>query len=235
MIRLLKFEARLGFEVDAAARQALFECRSDIVKSSQARILEELLRMLESGHSEMFIRKIAEHGILQLLLPAISEFLETEKGELVYQFLKEADYLVLEKQTEVPDRAVLLSSLIFPILNAHLQKNFIDLEKPIHLGEIEKETMKVIHDIFHGFFHFPRRIKGKMITVLVSQYRITPFFPKSRKTIRVPNISEFHLALDFFYLRCRLEPGLQIVKDKWVEALKKNSSPEPKKRRRSHA
>lgn len=42
MLRLLKFQARFGFDVDPAARVALLECRQEIVKSSPARIQEEL-------------------------------------------------------------------------------------------------------------------------------------------------------------------------------------------------
>src|SRR6185503_17825507 len=43
MLRLLKFQARFGFNVDSPSQIALVECRAEIVKSAPARILEELL------------------------------------------------------------------------------------------------------------------------------------------------------------------------------------------------
>ena len=52
MIRCLKFQARFDLYIDEDTKQALIECRKEIVKSSQARILEELFRMLESGASK---------------------------------------------------------------------------------------------------------------------------------------------------------------------------------------
>ena len=48
VIRLLKFQARFGFKCSIEAEQALHKCLPEIMKSSPARILEELFRMLES-------------------------------------------------------------------------------------------------------------------------------------------------------------------------------------------
>ena len=66
MLRLIKFQARFGFDVDSAARIALLECRQEIVKSSSARIQEELLRMLESGASEPFSASWQNMGLSTL-------------------------------------------------------------------------------------------------------------------------------------------------------------------------
>lgn len=54
MIRLLKFRARFGLDIDMESRKALVNCRDEIVKSSPARVLEEIFRMLESGASAPF-------------------------------------------------------------------------------------------------------------------------------------------------------------------------------------
>lgn len=67
MLRLLKFRARFGFNIDPAAKKALLNCREEIHKSSPARILEELFRMLESGASAPFFNLMNESGFLNLL------------------------------------------------------------------------------------------------------------------------------------------------------------------------
>jgi poly(A) polymerase len=54
MIRLFKFQARFGFHVDAETKKALLKNRQEIVKSSPARVLEEVFMMLESNASEAF-------------------------------------------------------------------------------------------------------------------------------------------------------------------------------------
>ena len=91
MLRLLKFQARFGFEIDKDAHISLLECRHEILKSSPSRVLEELLRMLESGSAKPFFKLLAEHGMLQMLLPALSKFLDTPDGKEVYDYLEEVD------------------------------------------------------------------------------------------------------------------------------------------------
>ncbi len=44
MLRFLKFRARFGFNIDPLAKKALIHCREEILKSSPARLLEELLQ-----------------------------------------------------------------------------------------------------------------------------------------------------------------------------------------------
>lgn len=91
MIRCLKFEARYGFEVDEKARFALIDCKAEITKSSQARVLEELLRMLESGAAHAFFKLMTDHGLLQQLLSAITDFIEHPTGNEIYAYLQEVD------------------------------------------------------------------------------------------------------------------------------------------------
>ena len=75
MIRLLKFQARFGFRCDEEAIQALDTCKHEIVKSAEARILEELLKMLESGRAEAFFSLLSDYGFINLLLPCFQHFL----------------------------------------------------------------------------------------------------------------------------------------------------------------
>lgn len=241
MIRCLKFQARYGFIVDEEARQALIDCKKEIKKSAQARILEELLRMLESGSSSSFFKLMTDHGILQQLLPALAEFLETTEGGDVYNYLQEADRTLKEPHRPSLKRGVLLACLIFPVLEKQLQIHFKDREKIPHLGDIYQETFSIIDSVFSPFFRLPKRLKISTISLIVSQYRITPFSKKKKRQIRIPKVVEFDLALEFLNLRARLEPALQETTEKWNQEFKKfrENNPLPtgkrkRKRRISH-
>ncbi len=219
MIRLLKFEARFGLEVDPKTRQALLECRSEIVKSSQARILEELFKMLESGSSKNFVTLMTKYGLLENLLPEISHFLEHKEGHEIYNFLDEIDMIIKEPHTPKPTRAILISALLFPILDEKLKLHVEKIPgKPPHLGLIQKEVSLFIDQIFRPFFHMPKRIKARMVTLLTSQYRLTPLEDRLVKRIRIPQTPEFYLGLEFFKLRARLEPALLTTYEKWNDA-----------------
>ncbi len=232
MLRLLKFQARFGFEVESSARIALLECRQEIVKSSPARIQEELLRMLESGASESFFRLMTEHGFMHLMMPAFGEFMESTEGEEVFSYLKEVDSTFHEPPRPLLPRPVLLSCLAFPLMEKRIQTRYSDRERLPHLGEIAKEANEQIHEIFLPFFHLSRRIKGSMISILTSQYRITPLEKRKGRKLRIPNDPDFHDALKFFEIRCTLQPTLQSTWEEWNSAVDAPPSELPPRRRR---
>jgi poly(A) polymerase len=233
MIRLLKFQARFGLDIDPDTHIALLECKGEILKSSPARILEELLRMLESGSAERFFKLMIKYGLLQLMMPSLSAFMEHPDGQEIYAYLQEADALHLEKQ-EPCDRSVLLSCLLFPLMQKHLQIQYTDRGRIPHLGEIQNESHDLIDEIFRSFFLLPRKLRMGIVSILSGQYRITPFEKKKHSKIRIPNDPDFGLALQFLNLRRSLEPGLEKIWEEWNEIYKApdNHPPAPRRRRR---
>ena len=235
MIRCLKFQARYGFEVDKQARQALIDCKKEIVKSAQARVLEELLRMLESESASAFFKLMTDHGLLQQLIPTLAEFLEMPEGSEIYDYLREADGTIKEPHQPQLERPVLLGCLIFPLLEKHLKTHYIEREKIPHLGDIYHEASTLIDLIFTTFFKLPRRLRISTLGILVSQYRITPFSKRKKKQLRIPRIANFDLALQFLNIRSRIEPALQDTTSKWNslfrEFIEQDKLPNQKKRR----
>lgn len=238
MLRLIKFQARFGFDVDPAARIALLECRQEIIKSSPARIQEELLRMLESGASEPFFRLMAEHGFTHLMMPAFGEFMESSDNEEILAYLKEIDTTFHDPTRTPLPRPILLACLVFPLLEKRMQARYLDREKIPHLGEINRECIEQINEVFLPFFHLSRRMKGSLVSILTSQYRITPLEKKKGRKIRIPHDPDFSYALKFFEIRCALEPALQSTWEEWnqaVQAPEQHRGPRRRRRRRKRS
>lgn len=233
MIRLIKFQARFGLDIDPEAKLALVDCRSEIIKSSQARILEELLRMLESRAAQPFFRLMTQNGVLQLLLPGLGAFLETEDGEDVYSFLREVDTTFHAPEQMPLDRSVLLSCLLFPLFETHLKVHYLDRDKKPHLGEIFHEARTSTDELFRPFFLLPRKLKVSVVSILTTQYRLTPLEKKKQVRLRAPSDPDFPLALKFLEVRACLEPGLKQTWEAWQEVeLPSPDSPPPRRRRR---
>ncbi len=232
MLRLLKFQARFGFEIDAEARIALLDCRSEIAKSAQARVLEELLRMLESSCASNFFKLMTEHGMLQFMMPALSHFLETEEGQEVYSYLQEADKSLQEKPYPLPDRAVLLSCLLFTLFQKQISSYYSERQRVPHLGEIQDAAHTLIDELFHPFFHIPRRLRCAIVSILTAQYRLTPLEKRRHRRPRIPNDPDFPLAMQFFDIRRCLEPGLQQIWEEWSEVYQKPEEPQTVERKR---
>lgn len=91
MIRLLKFVARFGFSIEEKTKLALEKCKDHIIHSSNARVLEELLRMIETSAAKSFFSLLTENGLLQLLFPMIADTLGNEHKEYTLNLLDVKD------------------------------------------------------------------------------------------------------------------------------------------------
>ena len=234
MIRCLKFQARFGLKVQEDIRLALTECKGELTKSAPARVLEEILRMLESGHAREFFKLMVEHQLMKAILPTLSPHLQLPNGAQIYALLKEVDVLMQKPSQNNLERPTLLACLAFPLMEDHLKTTFIDQGQIPHLGDIYREGSLLIDAIFHPFLKIPRRLKIQALAVLISQYRMTPFQKKKITRIRIPRAPDFHLALQFFDLRCRLNPKFEKIRGPWEKEYEKTIQgvPEVQKRRK---
>lgn len=215
MIRLIKFCARFDFEIDKPTFEALLGCKDEIIKSSSARILEELLRMLESGSAKPFFHLLHEYGLLKLLLPTIAAYFDNTPDNEILALLCEVDAEVRKKPL---DRCVLISAFIFPILRHRLLQLAKKASRPFHLGIIQDEAARTIDEIFDPFFLLPRKIRGIVISVLTSQFRIQPLDDKPLRNPRVPKDPSFMMAMQLFKLRAAIQPDLLPHYLLWTEA-----------------
>ncbi|KIC71249.1 MULTISPECIES: polynucleotide adenylyltransferase PcnB [Candidatus Protochlamydia] len=211
LLRLLKFHARYNFKIEEQTEQAIHVCRIEITKSSPARILEEILRMLESGASAPFIKLLAEYGILNILFPSLTQLLKTTYGKTIFHYLTCADQLYQHKGKNVLDRAILTACLLFPVLERELDKHYLSKKQTPHIGEITLVASSLVKEILiQSFSHFPRRITSTMLSILVAQYRLTPLSGKRHYREKLFRQKDFELALKFFKLRA-------LVNEKLVE------------------
>ncbi len=219
MIRLLKFQARLKFEVHTQSKAALNKCLDEIIKSAPARILEEIFRMLESGSSTQFFKLMAESGLLELLFPSLTHFLNGPHGSDVLHFLEKADQFNKKDLKRPLDRAVLSSCLIFPILEREIGTQFLSKNYSPHIGEIMHLTDVLIDAVvISSFSHFPRRMSATVAFILSTQYRMTPFSGKRHHRPKLMQNKEFTLAMQFFRLRSQVNPQLDEAYCSWRNA-----------------
>jgi poly(A) polymerase len=237
MIRLIKFCARFQFEIDPPTHEALLNCKEEIIKSSPARILEELLRMLESGSSQPFFHLLHEYGLLRSLLPAVSRYIAEDPSQVMMQLLQEIDAKIREEE-HTPDRSVLLAALLFPMLHSHLLQQIEKTGHIPHLGQIAEQAETLMDRVFSPFFKLPRKMLGAASFILASQYRFVPLDGRLRNPKAVGDPFFSH-ALDLFKIRCALEPDLLPYYEKWSELSysthegeMESNGPRPKRRRR---
>lgn len=230
MIRLLKFSSRFPFQIDPGTYQALLDCRSEILKSAPARVLEELLRMLESGASKEFFEQMLNTGLLEFLLPWLAKFLKGPAGDQVYKLLEQAD-LVMRTEGLPLDRAVVSSCLLFPILDRELHIQFHNKESPANMGDISVVTHALIRGVgANSFPAFTKRLKWSWGFILSTQYRLVPLNMKTQPRSRLLRHPDFPLALSLLRLRSMLDPLLKPLFDEWSLLDQQNKPHRPESR-----
>lgn len=242
MIRLLKFSARFNFEIEKPTFEALLSCKKEILKSSSPRILEELLRMLESGASKPFFYLLHQFGLLHPLLPELSHFFETRPQHATFALLEELDSEIKKNRQPPFDRSLLLAVLVFPLFDEFIKEHQKKQQKPLHLGQIANAVNHVIHCLFDPFFKLPKRIRGIMISVLSSQYRFTPLEERQNsRRPRIPRDSCFLLSLELLKIRASVHKEILPHYTLWTEAFydkgeaAKPEEPFERRRRRRRA
>jgi poly(A) polymerase len=215
MIRLIKFCARFDFHIDESTFKALLSCKNEIIKSSSARILEELLRMLESGAAKTFFHLLHEYGILRPLIPTLAAYFEQNPSNEILALLYEADLTVRKKTV---DRSILLSTLLFPLFRNRLYSLAQTSARSFHLGMIQEEAAQLIDETFDPFFLLPRRLRGLIVSILTQQYRIQPLDNKPLRKPKPPRDPAFPYALQLFKMRTNIQPDLLEFYTAWTEA-----------------
>lgn len=220
MIRLIKFQARFGFNIDSESVIALAECRTEILKSSQARIFEELMCMIESGSSTQFMKLLTEHGFLELLAPGLNQCFCSPLASEIYSFLEVLD-------TKSQTRLMGMSCMLLPILDRYLKTHFEDRNSHPNFGQIQEACFQLLHEAFSPFFLIPKRFKADIVSVLTNQFRLTPL--EAKKKTRAPGPELLIESLQLLELRAELEPALGTILSKWQQRInstfKTKSSP----------
>jgi poly(A) polymerase len=81
MLRAVRFAAKLGFAIDEATREPIRRLAPLIENVPPARLFDEMLKLLTSGHSVACIMRLRAEGLHHGLLPLLDVILEQPSGE----------------------------------------------------------------------------------------------------------------------------------------------------------
>ncbi len=96
MLRAVRFAAKLGFDIDEATREPIPRLARLIENVPAARLFDEMLKLLTSGHAVACITRLRMEGLHHGLLPLLDVILEQPAGErFVLQALARTDERVL--------------------------------------------------------------------------------------------------------------------------------------------
>ncbi len=116
MLRAVALAARLGFKIETDTLEAIRSLRGEILKSSPARLLEEVYKILRQGASRRTFEMLHELGLLAYLLPEADEAIADQGERLLGSLARLDDYrnagLALAEALTNP---VVMGTLIVPL------------------------------------------------------------------------------------------------------------------------
>lgn len=215
MIRMLKFRARFGFHIQEEALQAQQVLLEEITKSSPARLMEEIFRMLESGSAEPFFRLLYETLFLRLLFPKLADYLDKSTTNTFFDYLKAVDSLNSQGTYKTLFREILAAALVFPLIEDQIKEKFLDHQVIPSMGKVLEVIDNQVHETFTSFSHFPKRLRYGAYYIAEMQYRMQPLNKRKSAPKHLARQKNFIQPLLFLKLRSLLQPELFKSYDYW--------------------
>ena len=87
MLRAARFEAKLGFTLEEHTAEPIGRLKGLLAHVPPARLFDECLKLFLTGHGARSLEVLRKRGLLEVLLPDTSDYLEAHRGGVVEQLL----------------------------------------------------------------------------------------------------------------------------------------------------
>lgn len=203
MLRAVEFANRLSFAITPRDYEAILAHRKDLARAATPRVTEELAAMLRGGHALPTFLLLRELGLLDVLLPDLSDELRRidpeHAGGAGHYFWTLLEVLDAERRRgRTFDEAVYFALLALPLLRAEIARTRPD-------GNAEPALLiaktNAIVDPLALALSAPNALVHRVKSILVSQGKLSQRPEWKASTRRFLFHSDFPAALDLFDLR----------------------------------
>ena len=195
MLRAVRLGAKLGLRLDSATREPIAEMAPLMERVPPARLFDEMLKLLLSGHASACLRQLREVGLHKGVLPLLDVILEQPLGErFVTLALAQTDERV---QTDRPvSPAFLFAALLWHEVLAAWKAREKRGERPIPALEA---AMDEVLDVQCEKMAITRKLTATMREVWSMQPRFEQ--RSGQRAYRLLESPRFRMSYDFLALR----------------------------------
>jgi poly(A) polymerase len=237
MLRAVRFAAKLDFHIDPATRAPVAKLGDLLQHVPGARLFDEMLKLLFSGHALRGVHQLRAEGLHHGLLPLLDTILEQPGGErFVSLALKNTDQRIAQDKPVSP--AFLFATLLWHEVLAAWRGLEAEGMKPF---PALSQAMNDVLAAQEKKLAIPRRFDATMKEIWSMQPRFQ--MRSGQRPFRLIEHPRFRAAYDFFMLRCEsgeLEMDLLRWWDDFIDAdnaqreamLVRDEAPAKKRKRR---
>ena len=195
MLRAVRLAAKLGLTLDSATREPIRRLAPLMERVPPARLFDEMLKLLLSGHASACLRQLREVGLHKGLLPLLDVILEQPLGErFVTLALAQTDERVLAERPVSP--AFLFAALLWHEVLAAWKARMARGERSVPALEY---AMDEVLDTQCAKLAITRKLTATMREVWVMQPRFEQ--RSASRAYRLLEAPRFRMAYDFLALR----------------------------------
>ena len=214
MLRAARFEAKLGFEIDAATSEPIPRLKALMGGVPPARLFDETLKLFLTGHGRKSFEVLRKRGLLSVLLPTVDDYFKKHPGSLVERLvlrgLENTDARVMADKPVTPTFlfALLLYGPIAALIEATPPERWHELSTI--LDACDRAARQVQTHIT-----LPKRFSLGMREMFALQPRLE--HPRGRRALRVLEHPRFRAAYDLLLLRAEFGMAPAEITEWWTQ------------------
>jgi poly(A) polymerase len=198
MVRAIRFAAKLNFNIEGEAADAIHQCGRLLAVIPPARMFDEVVKLFHSGSALRAFALLREFKLLKYLVPALDEWLQDEPAETMLDFIDQAlvntDNRVNSGQPVSP--GFIFAVLLWPTVLQQASQIQSDRQRMIPaLAQVGETVMK--RQVRH--ISIPRRFSQMARDIWSSQPRFHR--TQGKQPERLLEFPVFRAAYDFMCIQ----------------------------------
>jgi len=212
LLRAVRFAAKLGFRLDAAIEQCLFELGELLANVPPARLFDEMLKLFHGGYALQTYELLRHYGLFGHLFPQTEASLAQEEDgfprTLLPHALANTDRRLSEDKPVTP--AFLIAALLWEPV--HKRASELMAGGMTELQALQEAAQDVLQEQ-QSRIAMPRRFTLQAREIWLMQPRLVQ--RGGRRALRVVEQPRFRAGYDFLLLRAEAGEPLQELCDWW--------------------
>ena len=213
MLRAARFEAKLGFTLEAATEDGIGELRDLLTEVPAARLFDETLKLFLTGHGVKSLEVLRRRGLLDVLYPGVARYLVQHPGSMVEQLLiaglANTDQRVMAGRSVTP--TFLFTLLLYGPIAAYIEKQ--PQERWSDVGTILDGCDHALREA-QQIVTIPKRFSLGVRDMFAMQPQLE--HPRSRRVLRLIEQPRFRAGYDLLLLRAQVGMAHRDVAEWWT-------------------
>jgi poly(A) polymerase len=225
MLRAARFEAKLGFTLEAQTEAQIGHLRQLLMQVPAARLFDETLKLFLTGHGERSLEVLRRRELLAVLYPSVDRYLRAHPGSLVEQLLvaglRNTDERVSAGKTVTP-------TFLFTLLLYGPIAQYIERQPPERWHDVATilEGCDYAVRAAQQQVQIPKRFALGLREMFALQPRLEN--PRGRRALRLVEQPRFRAAFDLLLLRAQVGMAPSEAAEWWTRV--QQAGPEERER-----